>query len=183
MTICVTLKRVWILLRGAVSGPERETSFTPLWMRCMESDKLIYLSKIIQRWSHLVHHFCHVRMNQITRNQRGKFLRWFRVFVLGGSLIWKSPSTLSWNPASVVTFTVCFIPSNQPHLAIHLALSSLAEFSDCVEPLASPCLIQIFCLAWNTLGETHLVLQVESSHVAFLSPPPLPLSLYLNPSE
>lgn len=72
------------------------------------------------------------------------------ICVLCGTLTRKFPSTLSWNTVPVVTFTVSFIPSNQPHLAIHLALLSLAEFPDCTELLASLRLIQVFCSAEHT---------------------------------
>lgn len=72
------------------------------------------------------------------------------IFVLCSTLIRKLPSALSWNTVPVVTFTARFIPSNQPHLAIHLALLSLAEFPDCTELLASLCLIPILCSSRHT---------------------------------
>lgn len=59
-------------------------------------------------------------------------------FVLCATLIRKlPPPPLSGITAPVVTFAVRFIPSNQPHLALHLALLSLAEFPDCAELPAS----------------------------------------------
>lgn len=63
--------------------------------------------------------------------------RIIQTFVLCSTLIRIFPSPLGRNAAPLVTFTEHFIPSNQPHLAIHLALSSLAELPDCAEPPAS----------------------------------------------
>lgn len=75
----------------------------------------------------------------------------------------KFPSTLSWNTEPVVTFAVRFIPSNQPHLAIHLALLSLAEFPDCAELPASPCLTRILCSARHTQEKVPLEMNYVSN--------------------
>ena len=87
--------------------------------------------------------FC-TRINQVLRSPEKSSLFFVCLltdplrFVSSASL-WSERSLLplSWNAAPVVTFTVRRVPSNQPHLAIHLALSSLAEFLDCVA-LAPP---------------------------------------------
>lgn len=73
----------------------------------------------------------------------------FRFFVLN-DLKKKNLSSLIWNAAAVVTFAARFIRSNQPHLALHLVLLSLAEFTDCSELLASLCLIPHLLFGRNT---------------------------------
>lgn len=70
--------------------------------------------------------------------------------VLGSTLITPFSGALGWIAAPVVTFAVRFIPSNQPHLALHLALLSLAEFPDCAELPVSLHLIVFLCSAGNT---------------------------------
>lgn len=70
--------------------------------------------------------------------------------VLCSTLIKLFPFILSWSAVPVVTFTVHFTPSNQPHLAIHLALLSLAELRDCAELPAPPRLILLFCSCKDT---------------------------------